>query len=173
MPNSWTILLWNYIFEIWFYECPQTRISAIWQHSWHIFHLIFSVFHNIARRRYFPWIWFDFFARGSISSRLANVKCILDYRITTTFCVSIILVHRLGVKVRNMKMDFNTEGTWRQVGQWTLMMTIYDFFIWLSRLVTPYNIVWKIFHLRSDFCTILYRVTKRLSQIKKIIDFHH
>ena len=24
---------------------------------------------------------------------------------------------RLGVKVRNMKMDFNTEGTWRRVGQ--------------------------------------------------------
>ena len=24
---------------------------------------------------------------------------------------------RLGVKVRNMKMDFNTGGTWRQVGQ--------------------------------------------------------
>ena len=23
----------------------------------------------------------------------------------------------LGVKVQNMKMDFNTEGTWRQVGQ--------------------------------------------------------
>ena len=24
---------------------------------------------------------------------------------------------KLGVKVRNMKMDFNTGGTWRQVGQ--------------------------------------------------------
>ena len=27
-----------------------------------------------------------------------------------------------------MKMDFNTGGTWRQVGQLTLMMKIYDFF---------------------------------------------
>ena len=35
----------------------------------------------------------------------------------------------LGVKVRNMKMDFNTGGTWRRVGQWTLMMKIYDFFL--------------------------------------------
>ena len=24
---------------------------------------------------------------------------------------------KLGVKVRNMKMDFNIYGTWRQVGQ--------------------------------------------------------
>ena len=24
---------------------------------------------------------------------------------------------KIGVKVRNMKMDFNTGGTWRQVGQ--------------------------------------------------------
>ena len=31
------------------------------------------------------------------------------------------------VKVRNMKMDFYTGGTWRRVGQWTLMMKIYDF----------------------------------------------
>ena len=28
----------------------------------------------------------------------------------------------LGVKVRNMKMDFNIYGTWRRVGQLTLMM---------------------------------------------------
>ena len=34
----------------------------------------------------------------------------------------------VGVKVRNMKMDFNTGGTRRRVGQWTLMMKIYDFF---------------------------------------------
>ena len=34
----------------------------------------------------------------------------------------------LGVKVWNMKMDFNTGGTWRRVGQWTLMMKSYDFF---------------------------------------------
>ena len=37
-------------------------------------------------------------------------------------------VHIIGVKVRNMKMDFNTGGTWRRVGQWTLIMKIYDFF---------------------------------------------
>ena len=35
----------------------------------------------------------------------------------------------LDVKVRNMKMDFNTAGTWHRVRQWTLMMKIYDFFL--------------------------------------------
>ena len=35
---------------------------------------------------------------------------------------------RLGVKVRNMKMDFNIYGTWRQVTFEKLMMKIYDFF---------------------------------------------
>ena len=27
------------------------------------------------------------------------------------------IIYNLGVHVRNMKMDFNTGGTWRQVGQ--------------------------------------------------------
>ena len=44
------------------------------------------------------------------------------------------LVYIVGVKVRNMKMDFNTGGTWSRVGQWTLMIKINDFFfIRLSR----------------------------------------
>ena len=46
----------------------------------------------------------------------------------------------LGVQIRNMKMDFNTGSTWHWIGQWTLMMKIYDlFFIGLSLLVVPYN----------------------------------
>ena len=49
----------------------------------------------------------------------------------------------LGVQVRNMKMDFNTGGTWCRVGQRTLMM-IYDFFfIRLSHLVAFYNNIKK------------------------------
>ena len=40
----------------------------------------------------------------------------------------------LGVKVRNMKMDFNTEGTWHRVGQWTLMLKIIEFFYWTKSL---------------------------------------
>ena len=32
------------------------------------------------------------------------------------------IIYILGVKVQNMKMDFNIYGTWRRVGQWTLMM---------------------------------------------------
>ena len=38
---------------------------------------------------------------------------------------------------------FNIYGTWRQVTFEKLMMKVYDFFIRLSRLVTPYNIVQK------------------------------
>ena len=57
----------------------------------------------------------------------------------------------LGVKVRNMKKDFNIYGTWHRVGQWTLMMKMHAFFIQLSRLVAPYNNMLKIFHLRDDF----------------------
>ena len=35
---------------------------------------------------------------------------------------------KIDVKVRNMKMDFNTGGPWRWVGQRTLMMKNYEFF---------------------------------------------
>ena len=34
----------------------------------------------------------------------------------------------LGVKVRNLKVEFKTGGTWRLVGQQTLIMKIYDYF---------------------------------------------
>ena len=47
---------------------------------------------------------------------------------------------------------------------------LWFFFIQLCRLVTPYNIVLKIFHLRNNFCTILYRVTKWLSWLKFFIN---
>ena len=76
-----------------------------------------------------------------------------------------LLQRTLGVQVGKMKMDLNIYGTWCQVGQWTLMMKMYDFFIWLSRLITPYNNVkkssqrWKIFYI------LLYKATKRLSRI--------
>ena len=30
--------------------------------------------------------------------------------------LEVVVPRRLGVKVRNMKMDFNTRGTWRRVG---------------------------------------------------------
>ena len=47
--------------------------------------------------------------------------------------------YALGVKVRNTKMDLNIYGTWRRVTFEKLVMKL--FFIRLSRLVTPYNIV--------------------------------
>ena len=47
------------------------------------------------------------------------------------------------------------------------------FFIRLSRLVIPYNVVQKSLR-RWEICyTLLYGVTKQLSRIKKIINFHH
>ena len=67
---------------------------------------------------------------------------------------------------------FNIYGTWRRVTFEKLMMKN-DFFIRLSRLATPYNIVQKSLRRRKIFYTILYGVTKQLSQIKKIINFHH
>ena len=81
------------------------------------------------------------------------------------------ILYLVGVKVQNMKMDVNIYGTWHLVGQWTLMMNFFYFFIQLSCLVTPYNIVQKIFLLRDDFYTILYGMTKWLSRIKKILKF--
>ena len=49
---------------------------------------------------------------------------------------------KLGIQIRNMKMVFNIYGNWRWVMFEKLMMKIYDFFfIRLSHLVTPYNIV--------------------------------
>ena len=47
------------------------------------------------------------------------------------------------------------------------------FFIRLCCLVALYNNMLKIFHLCDDFYILLYKATKRLSQIKKIINFHH
>ena len=42
----------------------------------------------------------------------------------------------IGIKVWNLKIDFNTEGTWRPIKQWTLMMMIYNYYmIWLCRFV--------------------------------------
>ena len=65
-----------------------------------------------------------------------------------------------------MNMVFNIYGTWRWVMFEKLMMKIYDFFIQLSHLVTPYNIVQKSLRRWKIFYTILYGVTKRLSRKK-------
>ena len=42
--------------------------------------------------------------------------------------LNVICMYLLGVKVRNMKMDFNTEGTWRRA-----MNTNDDFFFILAK----------------------------------------
>ena len=72
--------------------------------------------------------------------------------------------HLIGVKVRSMKMDLNIYGTWRRVGQGTLMMKMYGSFIQLSCLVALYN---NIKNHREDGRFLTYRATKRLIRIKK------
>ena len=44
----------------------------------------------------------------------------------------------LGIKIRNLKIDFNTRGSQHRVKQWTLIMMIYDNMISLSRLVAKH-----------------------------------
>ena len=78
-------------------------------------------------------------------------------------------IYSIGIQIRNMKMVFNFYCTWRRVTFEKFMI----FFIRLSRLVTLYNIVQKSLRRWKIFYTILYGVTKPLSQIKKIIHFHH
>ena len=73
----------------------------------------------------------------------------------------------LGVKIRNLKVNFMIGGTWRRVVQRSLIMNIYNFFIRLSRLVTKR---WRINKNREDRRFLFKRgcfVTKRLSRIKK------
>ena len=79
----------------------------------------------------------------------------------------------IGVKIRNLKVDFKTGGTWRRVGQGILIMHIYDFFIRLSHLVSK---CWSINKNCEDgrFLFIRRRFeTKRLSRVKKIINIHY
>ena len=66
---------------------------------------------------------------GSVSRSLRGFLQVSKQNVITTLHLEYtICLWSLGVKVRNMKMDFNNGGTWRRVGQWTLMMKIYDFF---------------------------------------------
>ena len=65
----------------------------------------------------------------------------------------------LGVKVRNLKMDFITGGTLRRVKQSTLITTIYKKIIQLSHLVTKHVYIKKssffamIFFIKTCFVT--------------------
>ena len=83
------------------------------------------------------------------------------------------LLYLLGIKIRNLKVDFKTGGTWHWVGKWTLIMNIYDFFcIRLSHLVSKHRHINKN---RKDgrFLFISRRFeTKRLSRINNIMNIH-
>ena len=80
---------------------------------------------------------------------------------------------QLGVKIRKLKVDFLTGGTWRWVRQWTLIVNIYVFFHWLSRLVTKRSRINKISKDGRFLFIHRHFVTKRLSQWKKIINIHY
>ena len=66
----------------------------------------------------------------------------------------------LGIIVKNLKIDFNTSGS-------QLLMTIYNYMISLSHLVTKHVQSWKkIFRFRKDFnLEHVPIVTKWLSEI--------
>ena len=70
-------------------------------------------------------------------SRLAQSRRLVCFYYTIDACPTYFVLNGskkckiryiVGVKVWNMKMDFNIGGTWRWVEQWPLMMKIYDFF---------------------------------------------
>ena len=67
-------------------------------------------------------------------NKIRNSQIYVKIKIIVNICT-------LGVQVRNMKMFLKIYGTWRRVTFVKLMMKIYEIFIRLSRLVTPYNIV--------------------------------
>ena len=60
---------------------------------------------------------------GSISYKMKREYFIFSKELFNCENIKYALFN-LGVKVRNIKMDFNTRGTWRWVWQWTLMMKI-------------------------------------------------
>ena len=52
-------------------------------------------------------------------------KIYTNWPISSALCIAL---SQLGVQIRNMKMVFNTGGTWRRVTFETLMMKIDEFF---------------------------------------------
>ena len=79
----------------------------------------------------------------------------------------------IGVNIQNLKVNFKTGGTWCWVRQWSLIMNIYDFFIWLSRLVTKCQRINKNREDRRFLFIRRHFVTKQLSRIKKIINIQY
>ena len=53
---------------------------------------------------------------GSMNEIVPSVLYVLPRGRRDGGCI-LLLICTLGVKVRNLKMDFNTGGTWRWVGQ--------------------------------------------------------
>ena len=116
--NYKTGAFWSYLFissvkyNFQKFQCPRTLLRYTFKN------LSFKVWKNYPLKNFeirnvpFPW---------------SSIKCWVFLLLGT-------YISLLDVKVRNMKVDFNTEGTWRRVRQWTLMMKIYDFFLFDYRI---------------------------------------
>ena len=130
---STTELLWLMIFGLLFY-CPSRWFGGTqkWGNTkikrpfWSIKSLMSY------SRQLLTQSWFRIIMNmnGRIMTPLINTESgsmYKDFRPFSTICLIQWSHGSVGIKVQNMKMDFNIYGTWRRVGQWTLMM-INDFF---------------------------------------------
>ena len=105
--------------------------------------------------------------------RKENLACIFKGTIFNHLLLWWQDINSIGVKIQNLKVDFKTGGTRRWVGQWTLIMNIYDFFIRLSHLVSKRRRINKNLP-SSRFLFMRKRFeTKRLSRIKTIIHIQY
>ena len=151
LPNFCHFLKWNMLNTLdtlWNYE-KSSKIVKIWQKkmkkidvSFFIPHFsqkpkngkknkkrkffVFGGSHSIdsavIRENLVVWLWIWKIWMQMSSSQIIHKNCSqqLFLKVDTL---------QLGVKILNLKMDFNIYGTWRRVGQWALMMKIYDFFL--------------------------------------------
>ena len=71
---------------------------------------------------------------NTLGVKMQNLKVdwVLGFFRNETRCDRILIFtnmeNTLGVKIRNLKVDFKTGGTWCRVGEWALIMNIYDLF---------------------------------------------
>ena len=105
--------------------------------------------------------------RASMAQSPLKIEKQCNYKHILIGVRRVVVLRIVGVKIQNLKVNFMTGGTWRQVGQWSLILNIYVFFIRLSRLVT------KCPHINKNLLSMRFLfihwcfVTKRLSRIKK------
>ena len=82
------------------------------------------ILHSIwAPGEYFPYYFFSqdfFFIWNFLHDISAKFHKIFSMRMHHLYLINALEYAWFGVRVQNMKIDFNTRGTWRRVGQWML-----------------------------------------------------